>query len=362
MDGVKTTNIRGVGILIYENVGMLNGKEILITGGTGSLGKQLLKLLMTEHKPKGIRILSRDELKQWQLRNDFKALLTDPALPPVSFLIGDVRDAKRMHRACRGVDVLIHAAAMKQVPACEDNPLEAIKTNVDGAVNVLNAAIDCGVGRVMNVSTDKACKPVNLYGATKMAAEKLIVDGNIYAAGHGTILSSCRYGNVLGSRGSVAHVFKAQADAGLPITLTHSAMTRFWISLPTVARFLLSRIEIMQGGEIFVPKMKSMGVRDMAISMIDPLDSGSGWLIHRVSQKPVEFVTTGIRQGEKLHECLFPEEDYVYEYPDHYRVFASRNLACEQEIGAAKQWEFNSGRNPNGELTADELRAMLAEV
>ena len=327
----------------------LHGKEILITGGTGSLGKQLLKLLLTEHKPKGIRIFSRDELKQWQLRNDFKALLTAPGAPPVSFLIGDVRDPKRMHRACRGVDVLIHAAAMKQVPACEDNPLEAIKTNVDGAVNVLNAAIDCGVGRVMNVSTDKAVKPVNLYGATKMAAEKLIVDGNIYAAGHGTILSSCRYGNVLGSRGSVAHVFKEQADRGLPITITHNAMTRFWVSLPTVARFLLSRIELMRGGEIFVPKMKSMGVLQMAHAMTSVTDSA-------------RYQVTGIRQGEKLHECLFPEEDYVYEYPDHYRVFASKDATCEAEIGGAKQWEFNSGRNPNGELTADELRAMLAEV
>lgn len=344
---------------------------MLITGGTGSLGKQLLKLLLTEHKPKGIRILSRDELKQWQLRNDFKALLTAPDSPPVSFLIGDIRDPKRMHRACRGVDILIHAAAMKQVPACEDNPLEAIKTNVDGAVNVLNAAIDCKVWRVMNVSTDKACKPVNLYGATKMAAEKLIVDGNIYAAGHGTILSSCRYGNVLGSRGSVAHVFKSQADAGLPITITHNAMTRFWVTLPTVARFLLSRIEIMNGGEIFVPKMKSMSVRDMAIAMTSkskctckPHSILCPWCDGTFPKENVipEFKVTGIRQGEKLHECLFPEEDYVYEYEDHYRVFASRNLACEQEIGAAKQWEFNSGRNPNGELTADELRAMLAEV
>ena len=341
--GVKITSIR-------EAQGMsLTGKEVLITGGTGSLGKQLFQLLMTEHKPKGIRILSRGELLQWQMQIDFRALLTAPDSPPVSFLIGDVRDSMRMHRACRGVDVLIHTAAMKQVGACEDNPLEAVRTNVEGAVNVLNAAIDCRVEKVLNVSTDKAVCPVNLYGATKMTAEKLIVDGNIYAAGHGTILSSCRYGNVLGSRGSVAHVFKEQSDKGLPVTLTHNAMTRFWISLPTVARFLLSRLDIMKGGEIFVPKMKSMGVRDMAIAMTGITD-------------PSRYKVVGIRQGEKLHESLFPEEDYVYEYPDHYRVFASKNAVCESEVGTAKQWEFNSGRNPNGELTAAELRGMLLEV
>lgn len=342
-----------------------NGKEILITGGTGSLGKTLVKLLMTEHKPKGIRVFSRDELKQWQMRNEFASLINNADLPPLAFLIGDVRDPARVKRAMRGVDICIHTAAMKQVPACEDNPLEAVQTNINGAVNVLNAAIDCGVGRVMNVSTDKAVKPVNLYGATKMAAEKLIIDGNIYAGGRGTILSSCRYGNVFGSRGSVAHVFKAQADSGLPITITHKAMTRFWVTLPKVARFLLARVADMAGGEVFVPKMKSMGVFSMALAMIDPIDGGPGFVVHRTTKAPIEFRTVGIRQGEKLHEVLFAEEDYVYEFDDHYRVFASKfSPSVERTLGwaGAKQWEFNSGRNPNGELTAEELQFMLKET
>lgn len=328
------------------------GKEILITGGTGSLGKTLVKLLLTEHRPKGIRVFSRDELKQYHMANEMKAA---GYVNKTAFLIGDVRDPARLRRAFKGVDIVIHTAAMKQVPACEDNPREAVQTNVLGSMNVMDAAIDCGVGRVMNVSTDKAVKPVNLYGATKMAAEKLIVDGNIYTGGRGTILSSCRYGNVLGSRGSVAHVFKSQADAGLPITITHKAMTRFWITLPRVARFLLDRVADMAGGEIFVPKMKSMGVYSMALAMTTISNIG----------KHSEFNVVGIRQGEKLHEALFAEEDYVYEFIDHYRVFASKfSSSVEKAFGwdTAKQWEFNSGRNPNGELTADELQAMLKET
>lgn len=339
-----------------------DGREVLITGGTGSLGKTLVKLLMTEHRPKGIRIFSRGELLQWQMRNEFASLINNADLPPLAFLIGDVRDPARLRRAFKGVDIVIHTAAMKQVPACEDNPREAVQTNVLGSMNVMDAAIDCGVGRVMNVSTDKAVKPVNLYGATKMAAEKLIVDGNVYTGGRGTILSSCRYGNVLGSRGSVAHVFKAQADAGQPVTITHKAMTRFWITLPKVARFLLARVADMQGGEIFVPKMKSMGVFSMACAMIDPIQREDGMLCHRVSGKPIEIRDVGVRQGEKIHEVLFAEEDYVYEFVDHYRVFPNASSERRYGLGAEKQWEFNSGRNPNGELDAKELLVMLEET
>ena len=349
------------------------GKEILITGGTGSLGKTLVKLLLTEHKPKGVRIFSRDELKQWQMRNELSSLMKNADLPPLAFLIGDVRDPARLRRAFKGVDIVIHTAAMKQVPACEDNPREAVQTNVLGSMNVMDAAIDCGVGRVMNVSTDKAVKPVNLYGATKMAAEKLIVDGNVYTGGRGTILSSCRYGNVLGSRGSVAHVFKAQADAGQPITITHKAMTRFWITLPRVARFLLDRVADMNGGEIFVPKMKSMGIFSMAIAMCSGNHIGAPsptGVLRSITGEEIgdllpQFDIVGIRQGEKLHEVLFAEEDYVYEFVDHYRVFASKfSASAEKALGwaGAKQWEFNSGRNPNGELTAEELQAMLKET
>jgi UDP-N-acetylglucosamine 4,6-dehydratase len=291
-----------------------NGKEILITGGTGSLGKTLTKLLITEHKPKGIRIFSRDELKQWSMRADLKSAFPSA---PVAFLLGDVRDEKRLKRAFNGVDVVIHTAALKQVPACEEHPLEAVQTNILGASNVLSTAIDCGVERVMNVSTDKAVKPVNLYGATKMAAEKLFINGNVYTGGHKTKFACCRYGNVLGSRGSVAHVFKAQADSGEPITITHKSMTRFWITLPQVGRFLLARVADMTGGEVFVPKMKSMGIFQMACAMTmrGGYDLGNN---HISPPKEPAFITTGIRQGEKLHESLFCEEEYICEYGDHY--------------------------------------------
>lgn len=343
------------------------GKEILITGGTGSLGKMLIRLLLTEHNPKGIRVLSRDELKQWQL---FRQLQDEGFRDRVAFLIGDVRDLPRLKRAFAGVDIVIHAAAMKQVGSCEDNPQEAIRTNIDGAVNVMNAAIDCGVERVMNVSTDKAVKPVNLYGATKMAAEKLFIAGNVYTGGHKTSLSCCRYGNVLGSRGSVAHVFKAQADAGLPITITHKAMTRFWITLPKVARFLLDRIADMKGGEVFVPKMKSMSIHDMALAMgsrvrceckrNDPRSIICPWCDGTFPKEMIvpEFSVTGIRQGEKLHEILFHEDECCHEQSDYYTVLPKHNPA----YGKGDKWELTSSRNPNGELNCEELLAMLKET
>jgi UDP-N-acetylglucosamine 4,6-dehydratase len=331
--------------------GFYDGKEILITGGTGSLGKALVRQLLAEHRPKGIRIFSRDELKQYHMHNDIKQW-PSPSKCPVAFLVGDVRCYDRLRRAFKSVDVIIHAAAMKQVPACEQNPLEAIQTNVLGAVNVLNAAIDCGVERVMNVSTDKAAKPVNLYGATKMSAEKLFIDGNVYTGGHGTRFASCRYGNVLGSRGSVAHVFRAQVDAGLPITLTHKAMTRFWITLPDAARFVLARTAEMQGGETFVPRMKSMGIYEMARAIL--VDSKKALI------ETTDFKDIGIRQGEKLHEILFTREDYVYEFGDHYRVFAAPRIG--EGYGRAEQWELASNRNPNGNIGGDELLAMITET
>lgn len=320
----------------------LNDKEILITGGTGSLGKQLVRLLMSEYKPKGIRVFSRDELKQWQMAAEMK---NAGCTNNISYLIGDVRDAARIRQACRGVDVIIHAAAMKQVPACEYNPLEAVLTNVNGSMKVLNAAVDCGVKRVMNVSTDKAVKPVNLYGATKMVAEKLMISGNVYTGGRGTIISSVRYGNVLGSRGSVAHVFRDQIEKGLPITITHPDMTRFWITLPAVARFLLRCVEEMHGGEIFVPRMKSMSVVEMMKAM--------------AAGKEPEYIITGVRQGEKLHEVLFAEEDYAYVFDNHYEVFSC--IPERMRKYSESQFEFNSSNNPNGKLTRDELCNMLEE-
>jgi UDP-N-acetylglucosamine 4,6-dehydratase len=351
-------------------VSHFKGKEILITGGTGSLGKELVKQLRRDHRPRGVRVYSRDELKQYHMQRELDA---DPALPPVAFLLGDVRDCDRLRRAMTGVDIVIHAAALKQVPACESNPLEAIRTNIHGAENVLGAAIDCVVEKVMNVSTDKAVKPVNIYGAAKMAAERLFTHGGVYASGSNhTKFASCRYGNVLGSRGSVAHVFKAQADSGQPITITHNAMTRFFITLPTVARFLLNNIGIMQGGEVFVPRMKSMSIHDMAIAMgsrvkctCKPHSIKCPWCDGTLPKEIVlpEIKTVGIRQGEKIHESLFAEEEYVYEFNDHYRVFPARQSAArEADMGTPKQWEFNSSRNPNGELTQEELLDMLNET
>lgn len=333
----------------------LHGREILITGGTGSLGKELVKQLIRDHEPHGIRIFSRDELKQFHMMREVDKMRAEfGKATPVAFCVGDVRDYGRLCRAMEGVDIVIHAAALKQVPSCEYNPLEAIKTNIYGAENVLNAALDCIVEKVMNVSTDKACKPVNLYGATKMAAEKLFIHGNVYAGSRLTRFSCCRYGNVLGSRGSVTHVFRERAEQGLPLEITHRAMTRFWITLPAVAKFLLARIADMKGGEVFVPKMKSMGITEMAYIML--MNSKNSPAI----PSPSDFVVTGIRQGEKLHESLFSKEEYVREHSDYYLVFSSFQQGKDgMPVGGV---ELRSDRNPNGNLTQDELLAMLKET
>ena len=283
----------------------LDNKEILITGGTGTLGKKLTELLIKNHKPKGIRIFSRDELKQWEMQKTLDSNV------PVSFLIGDIRNYPRIKRASEGVDLIIHTAAMKQVPACEDNPLEAIQTNVHGAENVLNAALDSGVQRVMNVSTDKAVYPINLYGATKLAAEKLFIHGNVYSGSKGTIFSCCRYGNVLGSRGSVYQVFKEQAINDGPIRITDDEMTRFWISIGDVAQFLLERCCDMNGGEVFIPKMPSMKIIDMAQVLYNRYCKPTP----RIKSFQNKVMTTGIRKGEKLHECLITNEELPYTVP-----------------------------------------------
>lgn len=264
-------------------------KEILITGGTGTLGKALTKLLLSKYKPKGIRLYSRDEAKQEAFRNE---LLSSNLSGAVGFLIGDVRDRERLTLAMRGVDIVIHTAAMKQVPACEYNPIEAIRTNIEGAVNVVNAAVENEVHKVMNIATDKGVYPINLYGCTKATAEKLFTFANVYNPGK-TLFSSCRYGNVLGSRGSIVPLFKKQFKETGVITITDPAMTRFWISLSKVVQFILDRIEEAQGGEIFAPVMKSMSVVDLA----------------KVIVPKAQFAKVGIRQGEKLHECLISKEE-----------------------------------------------------
>jgi len=261
-------------------------KVILVTGGTGSFGKKFVEIMLKEHRPKKVIIYSRDELKQHEMR---AAGFDHPSL---RYFIGDVRDQERLRRAMHGVNIVVHAAALKQVPACEYNPMEAIKTNIMGTSNVIEAALDSGVEKVMSLSTDKAVNPVNLYGATKLAAEKLVVQSNAYAAGTATRFSCVRYGNVVGSRGSVVPVFLKQRENGA-VTITDKRMTRFWLSLEQGVHFVIRCIEQMHGGEVFVPKIPSMKLIDLA----------------RAIAPKARIEVIGIRPGEKLHEVLISEDE-----------------------------------------------------
>ncbi len=261
-------------------------KVVLVTGGTGSFGREFIEIILQDHRPAKLIIFSRDELKQHEMRT------TGFDHPSLRYFIGDVRDLMRLRRAMHGVDIVVHAAALKQVPACEYNPIEAIMTNIMGGRNVIEAALDMGVRRVMALSTDKAVNPINLYGATKLAAEKLFVQSNAYAGGTGTRFSCVRYGNVVGSRGSVVSVFLNQREAGV-ITITDERMTRFWLSIEQGVRFTIRCIEQMQGGEVFVPKIPSMRVIDLAKAL--------------APNSRIE--TIGIRPGEKLHEVLISRDE-----------------------------------------------------
>ena len=276
----------------------LSGKTILITGGTGSFGRKFTEVVVNDHDPKALRIYSRDELKQLQMQQQFP----DSRL---RFLIGDVRDKERLHRAMYGVDVVVHAAALKQVPAAEYNPFEAVKTNIMGSANVIDAALDCEVERVMFLSSDKAVHPANLYGATKLVAEKLFTQANSYAGGRKTRFSSVRYGNVVGSRGSViSHILEQRANG--VIQLTDERMSRFWISLDQGVRFVIDSLGRMSGGEVFVPKIPSMRLVDMAKT----LAPDARWEI------------IGVRPGEKLEEELITQEEApaTLEFEGYYIV------------------------------------------
>ena len=259
---------------------------VLVTGGTGSFGKKFVEIMLREYGPRKLIIFSRDELKQHEMR---AAGLDDPSL---RYFLGDVRDQQRLERAFAGVTVVVHAAALKQVPACEYNPFEAIQTNVNGGKNVIEAAINRGVRRVAALSTDKAVSPINLYGATKLCAEKMFVQANAYAGAHDTRFSCVRYGNVVGSRGSVVPIFMEQRKCG-KVTLTDPRMTRFWITLDQGVRFVIRCLEQMHGGEIFVPKIPSMKLLDMAQAVAPDC----------------EIECVGIRPGEKLHEVLLSEDE-----------------------------------------------------
>lgn len=280
-------------------------KVVMVTGGTGSFGRKLVEIMLTDVGPRKLIVFSRDELKQHEMR---EAGLADDRL---RYFIGDVRDLMRLRRAMEGVDVVVHAAALKQVPACEYNPIEAIMTNIMGARNVVEAALDTGVERVTAISTDKAVNPINLYGATKLAAEKLFIQSNAYAGGRDTRFSCVRYGNVLGSRGSVLGVFLRQRGQGR-ITITDQRMTRFWLTVEQGVRFTIRCIEQMLGGEVFVPKIPSMRVLEMAKAIAPGAE--------------VEFI--GIRPGEKLHEVLVSSDEArnAVELDDMYVVQPSGAL------------------------------------
>ena len=283
---------------------MLQNKIILITGGTGSFGNTFVPMTLEKYKPKKIIIFSRDEIKQWEMAKLFE---NDPR---VRFFIGDVRDRDRLYRALDGVDYVIHAAATKIVPTAEYNPFECIKTNINGAMNLIDACIDKKVKGVVALSTDKASSPINLYGATKLASDKLFVAGNHYAGGKGTRFSVVRYGNVMGSRGSVIPFFMSIKDKGV-LPITDERMTRFMISLEQGVELVWHAIEDMEGGEIYVKKIPSMKVTDLA----------------RVIAPKAKQEVVGIRPGEKLHEQMISAEDsyFTYEYPEHYKILPQIN-------------------------------------
>jgi len=333
--------------MVRMSADIITGKTVLITGGTGSFGRACVRKLLTEHKPKAIRVFSRDELKQWEMRHEFK---DDPRL---RFLIGDVRDAGRINRATEDVDIIIHAAAMKQVPACEYNPIEAIRTNVDGAVNVINAALDNNVPRVVALSTDKAVSPVNLYGATKLCSDRLFIQSNEYRGSkRTTMFSVVRYGNVMGSRGSVIPLFRAQKEKG-ELTITHEDMTRFWISLPEAVDLVLSSLQVMQGGELFVPKIPTMKIVDLAKTI--------------APEATCRII--GIRPGEKVHECLVTKEEgrHVYELKDRY-IIISPSLSDMPDIkkykGAKRMkngFEYHSDTNHHY-LSVLDMKDLLSKM
>jgi UDP-N-acetylglucosamine 4,6-dehydratase len=320
----------------------LNDSTILLTGGTGSFGNAFVSDVISRWPSVVVRVYSRDELKQSEMRTKFGDA-------QVRYLIGDVRDRSRMSRAAQGADIVVHAAAMKQVPACEYNPFEAVRTNVLGAQHVVDAAIDAKVERVVALSTDKAVNPVNLYGATKLCAEKIFVQGNAYAAQSATRIACVRYGNVIGSRGSVVPVFREQLERDGRITITDERMTRFWITLPQAVDLVLHALDHMEGGEVFVPKIPSMRVVDLAEAM--------------APGRPREII--GIRPGEKLHELLLTgdESRHTVDCGDTYVVLPEHpwwNEQRSQLLGSQVQPDFVYASDTNDEwLSVDALRTLL---
>ncbi len=328
--------------MIFDN------KTILITGGTGSFGKAFTRYVLKNGDPKKVIIYSRDEYKQFVMQNEFKEYA-----PKLRFFIGDVRDSERLRRALYGVDYVIHAAALKQVPACEYNPNEAIKTNIHGAMNIIEASLDCGVSKVVALSTDKAVNPVNLYGGTKLVSDKLFIAANSYAGTRDINFSIVRYGNVAGSRGSIIPFFRTLIDQGkkeLPIT--DYRMTRFWISLEEGVKLVIKALEEATGGETFISKIPSFKITDLAKAMLPDC----------------EMPEVGIRPGEKLHEIMVTTEDSTttYEYDKHFIVYPQMDFSGRMKINPAGKkvedgFSYTSGNNTEW-LSVEDIQKRLKEL
>ena len=328
----------------------MTGKSILITGATGSFGQEFVRTILERGEPKRMVVYSRDELKQHDMQQTFSI----SRYPCMRYFIGDVRDQSRLEMALQGIDTVIHAAALKQVPTAEYNPFECVRTNIHGAENVVNASIRCGVERVIALSTDKAANPINLYGATKLVSDKIFIAGNNMSPADGTIFSVVRYGNVLGSRGSIVPLFRRLAAEGATtLPITDARMTRFWITLRQSVEFVLDSLGRMHGGEIFVPKLPSMRITDLARAIVPDCTFGE----------------IGIRPGEKLHELMVPldESRMTLEFDDHFVIepafpfWSSENY---MELSGGKRvvedFEYNSVTNEHW-LSIDELREIIAE-
>ncbi len=323
---------------------LFEGSSILITGGTGSFGKAFLGRVLEAHNPARVAIYSRDELKQYEMKQTYG---DDPR---VRFFIGDIRDRDRLEMAMHGVDYVVHAAALKQVDTAEYNPMEYVKTNILGSENVMIASINAGVKKIVALSTDKASSPVNLYGATKLTADKLFISGNHYSYARGTKFAVVRYGNVMGSRGSVIPFFRALAERGEPLPITDLRMTRFWITLPQAVEFVIDSFEAMDGGELYVPRIPSMHVTDLA----------------KAIAPDAELVEVGIRPGEKLHEEMISPEDSrrTIRQPDRYVVgptLAEWTYRIPAGEPVPEGFAYTSNSNDLW-LTVDEIRRMLEDL
>jgi len=333
---------------------LLNDKSILITGGTGSFGKKCIEMILNKYNPRRIIIYSRDEYKQFMVRDKFSKKLTAEQFSKLRFFIGDVRDKDRLYRAFKDVDYVIHAAAMKQVPACEYNPFEAVKTNIHGAQNVIDAALDRGVKKVVALSTDKAVNPINLYGGTKLVSDKLFISANAYSGRDGTVFSVVRYGNVAGSRGSVIPFFKSLIDSGCKeLPITDFRMTRFWITLEEGVELVFKALEESRGGETYISKIPSFKITDLAKAMLP-----------ECTLKEV-----GIREGEKIHEVMITKDDSrnTYEYEKHYIIYPhfdwwnSRGKIAPGGKPVEDCFEYNSGTNVDW-LDVEEIRKRLVKL